>query len=112
MGQGTRVYLNFALSLEDGSEIDSNFSGDPVDFVVGDGSLMPAFERLLFGMSAGERQIFSVAPEDAFGMPNDSNVQTVPREHFDEEIDLEPGLHALELGPPRGPRRRHERRKR
>lgn len=92
MGQGTRVYLNFALSLEDGSEIDSNFSGDPVDFVVGDGSLMPAFERLLFGMSAGDRQIFSVAPEDAFGMPNDSNVQTVPREHFDAEIDLEPGL--------------------
>lgn len=90
--EGTRVFLNFALSLEDGSEIDSNFSGDPVDFVVGDGSLLPGFERKLFGMAAGERQIFSIDPEDAFGMPNDSNVQQVPREHFDEDSAPEIGL--------------------
>ncbi len=92
VGEGTRVFLNFALSLEDGSEIDSNFSDDPVDFVVGDGSLLPGFERKLFGMAAGERQIFSVDPEDAFGMPNDSNVQQVPREHFDEDAEPEIGL--------------------
>lgn len=92
VGEGTRVFLNFALSLEDGSEIDSNFSGDPVDFVVGDGSLLPGFERLLFGMSAGERHIYSVEPEQAFGMPNDSNVQIVPREHFDGDVDLQIGL--------------------
>lgn len=92
VGEGTRVFLNFSLSLEDGSEIDSNFSAEPVDFIVGDGSLLPGFEQLLFGMSAGERQIFSVAPEQAFGMPNDSNIQIVPREHFDAEVELEIGL--------------------
>ena len=52
VSEGTRVYLNFSVSLEDGSEVDSNFGGDPVDFVVGDGSLLPGFERLIFGMSA------------------------------------------------------------
>jgi FKBP-type peptidyl-prolyl cis-trans isomerase SlpA len=92
VGEGTRVFLNFALSLEDGSEIDSNFSGEPVDFVVGDGSLLPGFERKLFGMAAGERQIFSIEPEDAFGQPNDSNVQQVPLEHFDEDAEPEIGL--------------------
>lgn len=92
VSEGTRVFLNFALSLEDGSEIDSNFSGEPVDFVVGDGSLLPGFERLLFGMSAGERHIYSVEPEDAFGMPNDTNVQSVPRDQFDDDVELEIGL--------------------
>ena len=92
VGEGTRVFLNFALSLEDGSEIDSNFSGDPVDFVVGDGSLLPGFERLIFGMAAGDRQIFSVEPEHAFGMPNDTNVQMVPRDQFDDDVDLQIGL--------------------
>jgi FKBP-type peptidyl-prolyl cis-trans isomerase SlpA len=92
VGEGTRVFLNFALSLEDGSEIDSNFTCDPVDFVVGDGSLLPGFERLLFGMAAGDRHIYSVEPEHAFGMPNDSNVQTVPREHFDDDVELQVGL--------------------
>ena len=52
VGEGTRVFLNFSVSLEDGSEVDTNFGGDPVDFVVGDGSLLPGFERRLFGMSA------------------------------------------------------------
>jgi FKBP-type peptidyl-prolyl cis-trans isomerase SlpA len=92
VSEGTRVFVNFSLSLEDGSEIDSNFNADAVDFVIGDGSLLPGFERLLFGMSAGERQIFSVEPEHAFGMPNDSNVQEVNRDQFDDDVELEIGL--------------------
>jgi FKBP-type peptidyl-prolyl cis-trans isomerase SlpA len=92
VGEGTRVFVNFSLSLEDGSEIDSNFNSDAVDFVIGDGSLLPGFERLLFGMNAGQRQIFSVEPEDAFGMPNDTNVQEMGRDQFDEDVELEIGL--------------------
>ena len=92
ISEGTRVFLNFSLSLEDGSEIDSNFSDDAVDFVVGDGSLLPGFERLLFGMCAGERHIYSVEPEHAFGMPNDSNVQEIDRDQFDADAELEIGL--------------------
>ena len=92
VSEGTRVFLNFSVSLEDGSEVDTNFGGDPVDFVVGDGSLLPGFERLIFGMSAGERHMFTVSPENAFGQPNDNNVQYLPRDQFDDDIDLEIGL--------------------
>lgn len=92
VSEGTRVFLNFSVSLEDGSEVDTNFGGEPVDFVIGDGSLLPGFERLIFGMSAGERQMFTVAPENAFGQPNDNNVQYLPRDQFDDDIDLEIGL--------------------
>ncbi len=92
VSEGTRVFLNFSVSLEDGSEVDTNFGGDPVDFVVGDGSLLPGFERRLFGMSAGERQMFTVPPEDAFGQPNDNNLQYLPRQQFDDDTELEIGL--------------------
>ena len=91
ISEGTRVYLNFSVSLEDGSEVDSNFGGEPVAFVVGDGSLLPGFERLLFGMSAGQRQLFQVTPEDGFGQPNENNVQYLPRAQFEED-ELEVGL--------------------
>ena len=86
------MFLNFSVSLEDGSEVDTNFGGDPVDFVVGDGSLLPGFERRLFGMSAGQRQMFTVPPEDAFGQPNETNVQYLPRDQFDEDTELTIGL--------------------
>lgn len=92
VSEGTRVYLNFSVSLEDGSEVDTNFGGDPVDFAVGDGSLLPGFERRLFGMTAGQRQMFRVPPEDAFGQPNENNVQRLPREQFEDDVELEIGL--------------------
>jgi FKBP-type peptidyl-prolyl cis-trans isomerase SlpA len=92
VSEGTRVYVNFSLSLEDGSEVDSNFGGEPVAFEVGDGSLLPGFERLLFGMSAGQRRLFTVSPEHGFGQPNDNNVQYLPRSRFAADDDLEIGL--------------------
>lgn len=92
VSEGTRVFVNFSLSLEDGSEVDTNFGLDPVGFVVGDGSLLPGFEQLLFGMSAGQRQLFTVLPENAFGQPNESNVQYLPRDQFDEEAEMQIGL--------------------
>lgn len=92
VSEGTRVFLNFSVSLEDGSEVDTNFGGEPVDFVIGDGSLLPGFERLIFGMSAGERQMFTVTPENAFGQPNDNNLQYLPRQQFDDDVTLEIGL--------------------
>lgn len=92
VGQGTRVYLNFSLKLEDGSVIDTNFDSEPVGFVVGDGSLLPSFERLLFGMMPGESQRFSVTPENAFGMPNSGNIQRMNRVDFDDGMELQLGL--------------------
>ena len=92
VSEGTRIFLNFSLSLEDGSEVDSNFGGEPVNFVYGDGSLLPGFEHLMLGMAAGQRNMFTVMPENAFGQPNDSNVQRLSRDHFDEEAELEIGL--------------------
>ena len=92
VSENTRVHLNFALTLDDGAEVDSNFGKPAVSFVVGDGSLLPGFERRLFGMRAGEEARFTIPPEDAFGQPNDNNVQTMKREQFDDDIDLTIGM--------------------
>ena len=69
VSEGTRIFLNFSLSLEDGSEVDTNFGGEPVDFVFGDGSLLPGFEHLLLGMSAGQRNVFTVLPDRMRALP-------------------------------------------
>jgi FKBP-type peptidyl-prolyl cis-trans isomerase SlpA len=92
VGDGTRVFVNFSLTLEDGSEVDSNYGLEPVSFAMGDGNLLPGFEKLLLGMRPGERKLFTVPPEDAFGQPNENNVQRVPRADFDDGIELELGL--------------------
>ncbi len=32
VSEGTRVFLNFSVSLEDGAEVDTNFGGDVGQF--------------------------------------------------------------------------------
>ena len=88
----TRISLNFSLALETGEEVDSNFGQEPVSFVMGDGSLLPGFERRLLGMRAGDEAEFRVPPDEGFGEPQEDNIQEVPRGEFDEEVSLEPGM--------------------
>ena len=87
-----RVTLNFSLALETGEEVDSNFGQEPVSFVMGDGSLLPGFERRLIGMRAGDEAEFRIPPDEGFGDPQDDNIQEIPRREFDADSPLEPGM--------------------
>lgn len=92
IGEHSRVTLHFSLKLDDGSEVDSTFKGDPATFSVGDGSLLPGFEKALFGLQAGDEAEIEIPPEAGFGQRNPSNIQKVRRDHFSPDLELEPGL--------------------
>ncbi|MBU2098032.1 MAG: peptidylprolyl isomerase [Gammaproteobacteria bacterium] len=79
---GAKVTLHFALSLTDGSEIDSNYDKSPASFRVGDGSLLPGFEAALMGAAAGDSVAVLLPAADAFGEINPDNVQSFPRQRF------------------------------
>ena len=87
---GTKVTLHFALVLEDGDVIDSNFETGPATFTVGDGNLLPGFESTLIGLENGDEREFTIPPEEAFGQHNPQNVQRVDRSNFDQQ-ELEVG---------------------
>lgn len=92
IGEGTRVTLHFSLSLEDGELIDSNFDGQPATFEVGDGNMLPGFERALFGLEPGSRASFTIPPEDGFGLHQQENIQRLSRGSFAADTVLEEGL--------------------
>ena len=87
---GTKVTLHFALILEDGDVVDSNFETAPATFTVGDGNLLPGFESTLIGLENGDEREFTIPPEEAFGQHNPQNVQRVDRSNFDQQ-ELEVG---------------------
>jgi len=89
---GSSITLNFALSLADGSEIDSNLNGEPIAMKIGDGNMLPGFEQCLLGLNAGASVEKTVSGEDAFGVYNEDNVQRFKRSSFDAELNLEKGL--------------------
>lgn len=88
IGQGSTVTLHFSLKFDNGEVVDSNFEKDPATFTIGDGSLLPGFERVLFGLKDGDKRTFEILPEQGFGTPNEQNVQVMPRSQFDSmELD-------------------------
>ncbi|MDX2353986.1 FKBP-type peptidyl-prolyl cis-trans isomerase [Stutzerimonas xanthomarina] len=91
IGPDMQVTLHFSLSLENGERVDSTFDKKPATFKVGDGNLLPGFEQQLFGLKAGDKRTFQIAPEQGFGQHNPQNVQTMPRSQF-EGMELSEGL--------------------
>lgn len=92
VGPGTQVTLHFTLKLDDGSVVDSTRESSPATFTVGDGNLLESFERLLFGMTAGDENSFNIDPEQGFGQRNPNNIQEIPRSAFAPDMELSEGL--------------------
>ncbi|MFC6670992.1 FKBP-type peptidyl-prolyl cis-trans isomerase [Marinobacterium aestuariivivens] len=91
IGPGKTVTLHFAIRLDDGQLVDSNFDDSPATFTVGDGNLLEGFEQALFGLESGAEETLTIAPEKGFGQHNPSNIQRLPRSQF-KDMELEPGL--------------------
>ena len=92
IGPGRQVTLHFSIEIVDAGVVDSNFDKAPATFRVGDGNLLPGFEQALYGLSAGDKKVIAIKPEQGFGMPNPNNVQYLSRQDFDADMDLQLGL--------------------
>ncbi len=87
--QGSKVELHFSVSIENGVEIDNTRSREqPVTLVIGDGNLLPGFEKALMGLRAGDRRTVHLPPDDAFGQWNPENIQTFDTVKFEQRPDV------------------------
>lgn len=92
IGPGKKVTLHFSVALEGGEVVDNTRpSGVPAEFTVGDGSLLPGFEKALFGLQAGDRRSVFIDASHGFGERNPDNLQTFTKLQF-RDMNLEPGL--------------------
>lgn len=88
---GCRVKLAFRLTLPDGTEIDEATAQEPLELLVGDGSISPGLEFAFQGMEAGETGRFDIAPGTAFPMPAPDKVFVIPPDDFDVDFVPETG---------------------
>ena len=85
---GSQVKMHFSLMLEDQTVIDTNFDREPVCFFIGDGNLLPGFEKALIGMQTNQEGTFEIEPKEAFGQHNNQNVQTLDLSSFEDNIEV------------------------
>jgi len=71
--------------------VDTNKGGQPLEFIIGKGQIIPGLETALIGMSEGEAGDIMVKAADAYGDVNPEAMQTLPKDQF-EGVDLAEGM--------------------
>ena len=82
---GSVVSLQYSLSEENGSLIESNKGKDPLKYTHGSKQIVPGLEKELTGMKVGGEKRVKVKPEDAYGLVNPKAFQEVAKEQIPAE---------------------------
>ena len=97
------VTLHYRLATADDTELVSTFDASPATLQLGSGELAPPLEACLDGLPVGERHIFLLEPDQAFGPHNPQLVQRMARRELPGDGKIE--VHALvEFAAPDGSR--------
>jgi FKBP-type peptidyl-prolyl cis-trans isomerase 2 len=99
--KGSTVKVHYTGKLEDGTIFDSSKERAPLEFTIGEGTVIPGFEAAVIGMQPGESKSATLPPEDAYGERRSDRLLTVDREQLPDDMDPEVGQQ-LELKQPDG----------
>ena len=90
--KGDTVRAHYTGPLDDGTVFDSSRERDPLEFVQGQGMLIPGFESAVEGHEAGDVVSVTIAPEEAYGEADPELIFTVPRAQVPDHIPLNVGV--------------------
>jgi peptidylprolyl isomerase len=93
---GDTLFVHYTGTLADGQEFDSSRGGEPLEFILGQGTLIPGFENAVLGKKAGDKVSVLIPPEEAYGPRTEEMVLSVPRAEVPAHITPEVGMR-LEL---------------
>lgn len=98
---GDRVKVHYTGKLEDGTVFDSSLEGEPLEFTIGSGEIIPGFEDEIIGMEEGEKKTFTIPTDKAYGPHREELMLTVGRDEFPPDIQPSEGQQ-LQLRQPDG----------
>ena len=84
--QGDTVHIHYTGRLDDGTVFDSSDGLDPLSFTLGQGQVIPGFEKAVEGMEEGEKSETRIPAEEAYGPRSEDLVMSVPRTQLPEDM--------------------------
>jgi peptidylprolyl isomerase len=89
---GDRVRVHYRGTLKDGTEFDSSFGGDPLEFTLGEGAVIEGFENAIVGMTEGETKTVSIPPDEGYGPHVDELIAVIARSMLPAGLEPEVGM--------------------
>ena len=88
---GDTVNVHYTGKLEDGTVFDSSVEREPLEFTLGAGTIVPAFEEAVRGMQAGQSKTVTIPSQEAYGPRRDEMVLVVERTELPPELKPDVG---------------------
>jgi FKBP-type peptidyl-prolyl cis-trans isomerase SlyD len=92
------VSIEYTLTGEDGSVLDTSRGDEPISYVHGSGTLVDALEAAMEGKGPADTVTLTLPPEQAYGVRDDSVVFTLPRAQFGAGEEPEIGMQIMLQG--------------
>ena len=86
------VSIHYTLKNDEGVILDTSEGRDPLAFEYGVGQIIPGLEAALEGKVAGDSISVRIDPKDGYGEKNEAMIQTIPREHMPDGVELQVGM--------------------
>jgi len=89
---GDTVRVHYEGQLSDGTIFDSSLEREPIEFILGQDTVIPGFEQAVIGMEVGESKDVSIPPEEGFGEYSEDLVVDIEKTMLPPDINPELGM--------------------
>lgn len=93
------VKLHYTGKLNDGQVFDSSIEREPLEVKLGEGRLIPGFEKGLVDMKVNDKKTITIPKEEAYGEVQKELFQKIPSENLPQEIKPEVGMGLVSKNP-------------
>ena len=95
---GDTVRVHYTGTLDDGAQFDSSVGKEPLEFELGSGTVLPAFDAAVEGMAVGDSKSFKIEAEEAYGRRHEELIQDIPRDQLPQDMEPEVGMQLMAQG--------------
>ena len=89
---GDIVTVHYTGTLDDGTQFDASQEGEPFAVTLGQGEVIPSFEKGLEGMAIGDKKSIRIEAEDAYGEFHEGLVNEISRGEIKLDQELQIGM--------------------
>ncbi|MFD2528638.1 MULTISPECIES: peptidylprolyl isomerase [Polaribacter] len=97
--ENNTVKVHYTGKLTDGQIFDTSEGKEPIEFTLGQGRLIPGFEKGLLNMKLNEKKTLNIAKEDAYGEVNEQLIQEVAKKDLPQDMEPQVGMGLVSKAP-------------
>ena len=86
------VKLHYTGKLNDGHVFDSSTEREPLEVKLGEGKLIPGFEKGLLDMKVNQKKTITITKNEAYGEVQKELFQKIPKDNLPDEIKPAVGM--------------------